>query len=58
MDKANTPYMEYVMYICFKMSCKYFACQKYLAYNLQNLIEDKLMIEDTIPFVKFRPFEY
>ena len=26
-DKANIPYMEYVVYICFRMSFAYFACQ-------------------------------
>ena len=26
-DKAYIPYMEYVVYICFRMSFAYFACQ-------------------------------
>ena len=26
-DKVNIPYMEYVVYICFRMSFAYFACQ-------------------------------
>ena len=29
-DKANTPYMAYVVYICFKFSFAYCACQLYL----------------------------
>ena len=43
--KDNNPYMEYVVYICFKISFAYFACQGYL--NSSNLMVDKLMIEDT-----------
>ena len=30
LDKANTPYMEYVVYICFKIFFAWFACQQYL----------------------------
>ena len=48
-DKADTPFMEYVVYICFKISFSYSACQLHLnsskSYGRQT---HKLMI----PFVK------
>ena len=40
--KADTPYMEYVVYIFFKISFAYFACHYILIF--QNLMVDKLMI--------------
>ena len=41
-------YLEYIVYIFFRMSFAYFACQEYL--NLQNPKVNKLKIEDIDSF--------
>ena len=52
-DKANTLYVEYVVYIWFKYLLRILHVS-----NILILMLDKLMIEDTESFVKFSPCEY